>query len=362
MALPDETVWKAEPHTVAKHIILQTYLGAWFPILAKFNGRIVYVDGFAGPGRYAGGEVGSPIIALDCARTHRASLKGELVFYFIEKERDRAENLRMEVTNMHLPANFKVFVEHGTFADQLTHALDELDASGKWSAPTFALIDPFGFKGIPYSIIKRLLTAGKCEVMISLMADSMNRWLTHPGEKIQDHIIETFGTEEALAIAEGSGDRVTALKDLYYVQLKRIASFVRYFEMRDDKNRIIYYLFFASNNSLGHLRMKEAMWKVDPKGQFTFSDATDPGQQLMFSSPTIEPLMEALTSYFDGITLLVKDVHTHVADHTAYVSKHMREALGRLESNGSVTVKERKANGQKRRRGTFPDDAIVTFC
>jgi three-Cys-motif partner protein len=107
MALPDKTVWNAEPHTVAKHIILQTYLGAWFPILAKFNGRIIYVDGFAGPGRYADGEVGSPIIALDWARTHRASLSGELVFYFIEKDRDRAENLRKEVADIQLPANFQ---------------------------------------------------------------------------------------------------------------------------------------------------------------------------------------------------------------------------------------------------------------
>ncbi len=201
------------------------------------------------------------------------------------------------------PPIFKVFVEHGTFADQLSHALDELDASGKRSAPTFALIDPFGFKGIPYSIIKRLLAAGKCEVMISLMADSMNRWLTHPGEKIQDHIIEAFGTEEALALAEGSSDRVTALKDLYQIQLKEIASFVRYFEMRDNKNRIIYYLFFASNNSLDHLKMKEAMWKVDPQGEFTFSDATDPGQQLMFS-PRVSRTMVGPNSAYDCQLLL----------------------------------------------------------
>ncbi len=84
-------------------------------------------------------------------------------------------------------------------------------------------------------------------------------------------------------------------------------------------------------------------------------------QKRRMTSPTIEPLMDDLRSQFHRTTVLVKDVHTYVADHTAYVSKHMREALGRLESNGSVTVTDLKANGQKRRRGTFPDDAIVTF-
>jgi hypothetical protein len=45
-----ETVWKIDPHTQAKHRILQRYLQAWLPIMSKYNGRLVIVDGFAGPG------------------------------------------------------------------------------------------------------------------------------------------------------------------------------------------------------------------------------------------------------------------------------------------------------------------------
>ena len=114
----------------------------------------------------------------------------------------------------------------------------------------------------------------------------MNRWLTHPDEDIRSHIVETFGTEEAIKIAHGTGDRATALKDLYHRQLNKAAKFVRYFEMRDQDGRLVYYLFFASNNPLGHLKMKEAMWKVDPLGDdFTFSDSTNPDQQVLFTSP-----------------------------------------------------------------------------
>ena len=47
------TIWPLEPHTKAKHEILKYYLGAWFPILAKGSGRIVYIDGFAFLGYYA---------------------------------------------------------------------------------------------------------------------------------------------------------------------------------------------------------------------------------------------------------------------------------------------------------------------
>lgn len=66
-----ETVWSIEPHTRAKHQILEECLKAWFPILLRWQGRVLYLDGFAGPGVYSGGEEGSPIIALKTALTHK---------------------------------------------------------------------------------------------------------------------------------------------------------------------------------------------------------------------------------------------------------------------------------------------------
>ena len=44
MAKPDETIWEIEPHTLAKHEILRRYLGAWFPILATQNSKLIYFD------------------------------------------------------------------------------------------------------------------------------------------------------------------------------------------------------------------------------------------------------------------------------------------------------------------------------
>ena len=64
MSGPKQTIWTLDPHTRAKHLILQRYLHAWIPIIALGRGRAVFIDGFAGPGVYAGGEEGSPIIAM----------------------------------------------------------------------------------------------------------------------------------------------------------------------------------------------------------------------------------------------------------------------------------------------------------
>jgi three-Cys-motif partner protein len=363
VAVPKDTLWPIEPHTAAKHQILRKYLDAWLPILGTYNKRIVYVDGFAGPGRYTGGEPGSPIIALEAALTHQAKLPGELVFLFIEKRPDRADYLSGVIAKIRLTTSFKVKVERGTFADKLGTTLDELDSTSSQIAPTFALIDPFGFSGIPYTLIQRLLSKNKCEVLVTFMVDSINRWLEHPDENIKAHIVETFGTDEAIKIAEGTGDRVTELKNLYHRQLNKAAKFARYFEMRDRDGRLVYYLFFASNNSLGHLKMKEAMWKVDPMGEFSFSDSTNPDQQLLFKlDPSMTPLIADLAAKFRGVGQIpVTRVETYVQDHTAYLRKHMGEALGRLEVDGKLKVAENKADGKKRRSNTFPNEALVTF-
>lgn len=361
MALPKDTLWAIEPHTEAKHKILRKYLEAWFPIMTSWNSRIVYLDGFSGPGRYTGGQPGSPVIALECAKNHRAALKGELVFLFIEQRKDRADYLDAEIEPFRA-GRFKIEVRCGEFAPTLGEILDHLDREGHRIAPTFALIDPFGFSGIPYSLIRRLLANPRCEVFISFMVDSINRWLTHPGGDIRAHIEETFGTDEAFVIAMGAPDRITALKDLYYHQLTKIAEFVRYFELRDNDDRVVYYLFFASNNGTGHHKMKEAMWKVDPLGDFSFSDATNPNQRILFLNVPLDILKSNLIQGFRGAgEIPVGRVETYTFDKTGFLRKHMREVLDNLESEGLVKVALVKTNGKKRLRNTYPNDALITF-
>src|SRR6266508_700443 len=93
---PRETRWEAEPHTIAKHRILRKYLAGWMPTLSSWNRRVLFIDGFAGPGEYLGGEEGSPVIALRTLLEHnyRDRMGGtEFVFIFIDERKDRIEYL-----------------------------------------------------------------------------------------------------------------------------------------------------------------------------------------------------------------------------------------------------------------------------
>ena len=70
-----EVLWERKPHTGAKHDILRRHLNAWFPILTRWNERVGFIDGFAGPGEYLGGEPGSPAIALKAAISHASDCR-----------------------------------------------------------------------------------------------------------------------------------------------------------------------------------------------------------------------------------------------------------------------------------------------
>lgn len=363
MTTPKETVWEIEPHTLAKHEILRRYLGAWFPILSTYNPRIVYIDGFCGPGRYKGGEAGSPLIALEEARKHGDRLGNtQVTFLFMDERDDRIAHLKAELVGFRILDSFHVEARTGLFAEGLTELLDELDARGASLAPTFAFIDPFGFKGVPFDLVQRLLQNTKTEVLVNIMVDAANRFLEHPDDQTRSHIVELFGTPDVLHVAQKAEHRITELRLLYQRQLSTCARFVRFFEMRDYNNRAIYYLFFASNHRVGHLKMKEAFWKVDRDSGFCFSDATNPDQLVLFEIDETPKLSSDLARRFRRQRVDVKEVQTYVEDETPYIARHMREALKGLESQKAIAVEDCKRDGGKRKKNTYPEGAVLRFA
>jgi len=361
MSRPTETLWEIERHTLAKHEILRRYLGAWFAILGSKFSRIMYLDGFCGPGRYKGGEDGSPIIALQEAKKQKNLKKKDVFFLFIDENQDRIRYLQTEIANFEIPNNFEVRIHEAQFHDTLSKLLDEIKKQGKQLMPTFAFIDPFGFKGIPFNLVERLLAVPSTEVFINVMLDSINRFVEHPDSNTQQHIIDMFGTNEVLDVIKSGENRFAVLRFLYQEQLQKHAKFVRFFEMRDYHNRIIYCLFFASNHPLGHVKMKETFWEIDPSSGFKFSDRTNPNQQVLFEIDPSNDLADDLIKLFASQTVQSEIVIKHVEDQTPYIAKHGRNALKKLEQGKKIIVNQYKIDGKKRIRNTFPRGTVIKF-
>ena len=283
----------------------------------------------------------------------------------MEENEGRANALRQTI-GVHaepLPENFRCKVINKKFEIALHETLDYLDEEKTSIAPTFAFIDPFGIKGVPFSLVERLLRKGKCEVLITFMDSTIERFVSEVPERVNELIGNPSASD---IIAEPSGARIAKARELYYSSLKRIARFVRFFEMKDRNHRTIYHLFFATNHPLGHKKMKEAMWKADETGLFCFSDATDPNQTILFSPTPEKDLAPILREEFKGKTVLSDKVLKYTNDESIFLEKHARKALKLLESgNGyqgyGIQVRPKKQNGKPRRRGTFPSGTIITF-
>lgn len=357
MAQPKTTIWELEPHTAAKHEILRRYLQAWAPILSqgKFP-HLVIVDGFAGPGRYSKGEEGSPIIAIKAVIGQPRPITAKVDFHFIELDKRRAGHLATETAALKLPSNVTTKIHAGrSFQDAFPEVWDSYAAKGGRSRPpTFVFIDPFGFK-IPFSYVAKVLQAASCEVLITFMFEEINRFLSQGQQP--DNFDELFGCREW---REGINIKVPAerlkfLHDLYQRQLTQAAGarFVRSFAMRNERNTMDYFLFFATNHELGLKKMKEAMWGVDKSGTYSFSDATDPNQSVLFTAePDRQLLSRMIVDKFEGKETAVKDVEQFVVRETPFRETHYKKVLTEFEKTGRMEAVTPPA---KRKRGQFGD-------
>jgi three-Cys-motif partner protein len=369
MADESPTVWQADPHTFAKHAILEGYLKAWLPILSRqsyrFQGtsqEVLFIDGFAGPGEYKGGEPGSPIIAVEAALNHSVSFPVPIRLLFIEEREDRCTHLAqlLKKYNEGICSAKNVRVSrprHGECDAVLGERLNEHERRGVKFGPALAFLDQFGYSAVSMELVKRILAFPQCEVFLYLDYKDMNRWITDP--KKASSFTRTYGGEEwREAIDMPERDRRAHLFNAYKNALKERANarYVYAFAMFDKVDRLLYWLVFCTNSLRGLEEMKRAMWKVDESGSFKFSDNDNPDQlELLNAAHDQNWLAEELCAQLAGREMSVADVKEHVLTRTTcYLFK---AALQSLETGKKQRLELVRAPA-RRRRGTFRDEDL----
>ena len=326
--------------------------------MARGFPEVMYVDGFAGPGRYSKGEDGSPIIALRIALHQPAHVRARIRFVFVEERKDRADVLSEIIASLGLPDNFQLeLYDDESFETAFGKVLDSYKNAGLPLPPTFAFIDPFGWSDIQLSIVREILRHPSCEVLVNFMYEEINRFLNLPDQ--EKHFDAFFGTQEWREGRRLAEPRIRKrfLHDLYYRQLRDGvgAKYVRSFEMRNNRDRVDYYLFYATNSILGLSRMKDAMWKVDERGEFSFSDATDPNQAVLFGNePQFDLLERQLLAHFGGRDASVEEIEHFVLAETAFRETHYKRILKPLELAEPPMIEVIDPPPQ-RKRGTYPE-------
>ena len=361
---PNATTWDLEPHTSGKHLVLERYMQAWLPIMTRWNGRVLFIDAFAGPGEYTGGEPGSPVIALRALIDHRArnQIGSEVNYLFVESDPNRSRHLREVLGNFddQLPNSCNYDVINSTFDETLTDVLDYIEEQRTSLAPAFVMIDPFGVSETPMSVIARILDNPKSEVYISFMYESINRFRNHA--YFEMHLDELFGCEEWRQGVDlpDREERKKFFYDLYGMQLREHgAEYVVHFELYQGQ-RLIYAIFFGTKDLDGCDKMKQAIWNVDPLGEFRFRGKQigqlTLGEAVVDFSALERDLQNRFRSQgwqsIEDVTDFVK------SDSTPFHSGQLKvKTLRPMEVDGKLEVKP----GTRRRARTYPDGTVLRF-
>lgn len=360
-----KALWEAEPHTLAKIEIVRQYLVRWFQILGRAhpNRRLLYIDGFSGPGEYLNAVLGSPVTALNVAReaiqTTPDLRNKEIVFLFVEKEAWCVDHLRSVIQRSEWPHQIKWDILHGTFDERISSILSQIRAQGQKLAPTFAFIDPFGATGLPFRVIAEIVSYPSCEVLLNLDADGVGRlFKASDVEANRNHLTETFGGDcwqRELNPDAPMTAICSQVLALYKTNLRALHN-VRYvfpFSMADRHGRLIYHLVFASQHHKGLEKMKEAMRSVDKSGSYSFSDASA-GQDLLpfnFDDPT--PWGARMQRALGGEWRSYQEFNDFALNETPFLNP--KQMLAELKKRGSVEVRWR---GQPAKSG-FPEEKIT---
>lgn len=383
------------PQTAVKHAILNAYLPAYFDILGSLHNRLVYIDGFAGPGSYSTptGDTfdGSPAHALRLV-AQNAKWRSRVYFIFVEQNKQHAQQLERVAKNIceENPDLEPPVVACGTFADEIGGLLDHIDEHGYRLAPTFLFADPCGIKGASHSVIGRLISRPGCEAFIFFNFDAVRRVLGAIDKPSMLPVLrELFGDDMDIG---GIADDVASTNDSfrseqiiinkYQESLSKYgARFTLPFRIEYEHRRATsHYLIHATKHPKGFSVMKHAMWKATRetigRGSMEFRQASEDGSLVLLDADLTQMQHEILSRLSDGPAM----AREFKKDWTARPSDRFTDSmylgqLIQLEADGKIEVwdRENKArvpmqsrrkitNGEHKGKPTVPDDNWIRLA
>ncbi len=308
------------------------------------------------------GEEGSPLIIIKTIAENREKMgrPKEACCIFIEKNDSNFQNLKVEIDKeiKNSSQRYDDWLEVEFHCDEFANVASRIiDEYSEKLAPSFFFIDPFGF-GVPFEVIKNILSIRKAEVCITFMVRDVSRFFESSTHRIS--IEELYGMDNVQAILQTrypNLPREQALLRLYRDQLHESAD-VKYtlpFRVNaDDKLQTIYYLVHGTNSPKGCELMKEIMYKTGTPGRFGYLGPAE-GQMNLTQYDGLSKLKEFLLVRFRSRTLSYQNVRYETLMETEFIKKNYRKALLELEEEEQISIRG------KGPRGGLPDSTRITF-
>jgi three-Cys-motif partner protein len=339
----DEKYWADyDGLQLSKHNLLRKYLGGWFPILASFKGKVLYIDCHAGRGRHDTGQEGSPVLAIKLLLDHsyRNSILAttEVNFILFEIDKQNYDLLCEELNKLgKLPPKINVIPIQADYADALRQIIEDSRKKGKLIAPFFAFVDPYTFT-LSMDLLNDLLGFPHCELLINFMYRFVDMAMTRPSQAA--NMDSLFGCPNWRGLTKIKDPQIRANKtiELFSAQLR--AQYVTHMYMRAKNGALKYVLIHATNHSRGREVMKDALWSLTPDGSFTASERDSVDQPILITlDPDLSPLENALWRDFAGKSVDMAGLYNWLLSQT-YVKKHLHQILSEYRKKGIVGCEE----------------------
>lgn len=361
--------------------IIVDFVKAYFSIMLRHSSKGRYVDLYAGRGYYDRCEVTGdqgPIDATPLAvlRALVANPKFASSVYTWFNEGDVRFSSELDDAILAIPGyaslDHKPEVTTYNVADAaLASGFDE-DNEG---LPTFAFIDPYGYKGLTRELVSALLKKWGCDVAFFFNYNRINMGLSH--ELFDEHFEKLFGDErlKRLHVELGPLQRAADREDLIVKELRAAlqeigAKHVLMYRFRDINGRTSHHLVFASKDPRGYKAMREKMIQHSEKDtdgipyfEFIAGDSSAPS--LFRQLPprnwpfSLESLARDLRSACAGMRITFKELYESwlMREELPYKETHYRKALWQLYGRKVVMF-----DPLPPRKGSVPDDTVLVFA
>jgi three-Cys-motif partner protein len=187
---------EATEKSLIKSAIVKQYFWAWakvmLPLVSKRpDGRIAYIDLFAGPGLYKDGTKSTPLLVLESAIAD-PKMRERLVTIFNDGAAENAENLGNAVRTCSgiETLKYQPRVASVQVGQEIAHLLASVDL-----VPTFLFIDPWGYKGVSLSLIGSVLRNWGSDCVVFFNYNCINMALNN--EAVEPHMNDLFGSKRA---------------------------------------------------------------------------------------------------------------------------------------------------------------------
>jgi three-Cys-motif partner protein len=334
---------------VLKHGILRRYLPPFTGKLGSTSrdGRVAYLDGYAGSGTYESGAKGSPLLAAEISE--RMEKLRQLECHLVEKDVRRCEELGLAVAGAE-----RCFIYNA----RIEECVDEV-AARTAGVPLFAFLDPFGLPP-PMDFIrdKILHRHGPTELLVNITLPGIWRNAGHLKDPTTDYLPYLKGRPKLLAKMDlamdggwwrdvwssGAEDRA---HEIFLGYVDRLSPGWAYFWTAVPKRwegPPVYYLLFLTrhrdglwefNNALSSALEEFLEWNVLRSGgeQQALFGEIDRDTALI---ETLRSNLERVAAEGNGFTpqSRMRDVFDGVIGQAR--EKHLRRALKDLQAEGKL--------------------------